>query len=864
MKNFIFALIAVMIVSLSIMPAPAQAADPLKGHKIGDKIVFGTGLVGELTGVDAKTGKGIFKSTIDAPKYLDDLKTAIKTDWIRSGNGFVTKDNQFKASVVGNKTTVTYDSKSMSWKPDLIVANKIIDIPAAIPINDPLNSNYGLNTLAWYYNNGMIRYLRQIEGVLMDYYVVSYAPAGDIVIRDHVEKLNGFDYDREVWAVDANYRHIPISQGDGLKIVRLADLKDVAYPVTIDPTTTYTTSASDGDLYGHIAFNGYTLIHNASSDGDGSGYVSITDESSSTVTYIGQYNYDGSGGIYDLWRAYYFFDTSSLGASCNITAAILSLYGQTDKSDTNFTLTVQTGTSSTYPHDPLVENDYYYSYYTGSGGTLDTTSFSTSTYDNITLNATGITWINKTGTTKLIVRSLEDINSSAPGTDVNEYVLIKSYEAGAGYRPQLYITYSVNIPTVTTGATTAITTTTATFNGNITATDENCTMRGFVWNGSTHADPGNVAPASSGYSASENTTGSYAAGAYTYNKTGLTKGATYYLRAFAKNSAGYAYGSEVSFAMIGDPVITTQAATSVTTSTARLQAYLNSSGGDNCTVRWGYGTTDNTTNITNYQHYTSYSGAWQTGDSPYLDITGLVASKVYYFNVQASNGIADNTTGTSTSFTTESGVSAPTNVSAIMTGTTVTLSWVRGTGAPQTKVRFAVNGCPTDNTSGTALPITIQSTYLHTGLTQGNDYCYLLWGYDPVVGYSSTAVTVHATTTSENTTVSENATVFPAGFLSDPDASRLNGKFFLDPIMQKNAESAGMPINWFYLIICIVISGFFSVLGFMAIKKPLVPLAIFTFGLLIGFGMGIIPGYGIALIALIDVGFIILELRGIV
>jgi hypothetical protein len=104
-------------------------------------------------------------------------------------------------------------------------------------------------------------------------------------------------------------------------------------------------------------------------------------------------------------------------------------------------------------------------------------------------------------------------------------------------------------PTVTTQAVSSIATTTATGNGNITATGgANADTRGIVYSTATQTLPGNVAPGSSGYSGLVNETGgSFSTGAYTESLTGLTGNTTYYARAYAHNSAGYSYGAEVSF-----------------------------------------------------------------------------------------------------------------------------------------------------------------------------------------------------------------------------------------------------------------------------------------------------------------------------
>jgi len=97
----------------------------------------------------------------------------------------------------------------------------------------------------------------------------------------------------------------------------------------------------------------------------------------------------------------------------------------------------------------------------------------------------------------------------------------------------------ISAPTVTTQAVSDIQPTTATGHGNITATGgENCTKRGVCWN--TGGNP-TVADSKS------EETGSFGTGAFSRSMTGLTPGQHYYVKAYAYNSAGYGYGSQVEF-----------------------------------------------------------------------------------------------------------------------------------------------------------------------------------------------------------------------------------------------------------------------------------------------------------------------------
>jgi len=98
---------------------------------------------------------------------------------------------------------------------------------------------------------------------------------------------------------------------------------------------------------------------------------------------------------------------------------------------------------------------------------------------------------------------------------------------------------SVVSPTVTTQAVSSIAPTTATGNGNITATGgEDASAWGVCWN--TGGSPTTSDSKAAG-------TGSGGTGAFTASITGLDTETKYYVRAYATNSAGTSYGAEVDF-----------------------------------------------------------------------------------------------------------------------------------------------------------------------------------------------------------------------------------------------------------------------------------------------------------------------------
>lgn len=160
---------------------------------------------------------------------------------------------------------------------------------------------------------------------------------------------------------------------------------------------------------------------------------------SGTVLNVGQRLF--MVGWYNIFRDCLFFDTSVLPDNANITSAILSLYCNNDYSAQNFNVTIQNG-QPTYPHDSVTTGDYFKDHYSGNGGQWDTNGYAAG-YVNITLNADGRDWIQKTTATKLMLRSSRDISGTAP--TIGEHVQIRSYEhSGESSAPKLFITYTID------------------------------------------------------------------------------------------------------------------------------------------------------------------------------------------------------------------------------------------------------------------------------------------------------------------------------------------------------------------------------------------------------------------------------------
>ncbi|MBQ5958082.1 MAG: hypothetical protein IJL44_02700 [Bacteroidales bacterium] len=113
------------------------------------------------------------------------------------------------------------------------------------------------------------------------------------------------------------------------------------------------------------------------------------------------------------------------------------------------------------------------------------------------------------------------------------------------YQPYFGTIAVVDLPTVTTTAISAIDKTTATGGGEVTADGgADVTARGICWGTSQNPTVD-----------SSHSTDGTGTGSFTSAMTGLTANTTYYVRAYATNSAGTAYGEEVSFTTLPDGIL---------------------------------------------------------------------------------------------------------------------------------------------------------------------------------------------------------------------------------------------------------------------------------------------------------------------
>jgi hypothetical protein len=164
------------------------------------------------------------------------------------------------------------------------------------------------------------------------------------------------------------------------------------------------------------------------------------------------------------------------------------------------------------------------------------------------VTARGVVWSTSVSpTVALSTRTIDgtgtgSFTSSITGLAGSTTYYVRAYatnSAGTAYGAQLTIATSAPVaPTLTTTTLSAVTATTASSGGNIT-TDGGAgvTQRGVVW--STSVNP-TVA-------LSTKTTEGAGSGSFASAITSLVTNTTYYVRAYATNSVGTAYGNEYSF-----------------------------------------------------------------------------------------------------------------------------------------------------------------------------------------------------------------------------------------------------------------------------------------------------------------------------
>ena len=278
-----------------------------------------------------------------------------------------------------------------------------------------------------------------------------------------------------------------------------------------------------------------------------------------------------------------------------------------------------------------------------SGGNITSNGGATVTASGICYSTTA----NPTTASSLVSSTTltGSFTSNLTGLTSNTTYYVRAYatnSVGTAYGTQVTFNTLAELPTVTTTTVGNIDKTTATSGGNVTIiNDAAVTARGVCWSVS-------VNPTITDSHTSDGASN----GTFVSNITGLTAGTLYHVRAYATNSAGTAYGNDVTFTTNPTvsviPTISTTSASSITNTTATSGGNITSNGGSAVTVSgicWS--TSINPTTSDNKTTDGTLTGSFTS------NITGLVYNTTYHVRAYATNSIGT-AYGADVTFTTTS------------------------------------------------------------------------------------------------------------------------------------------------------------------------------------------------------------------
>nr|WP_319272843.1 MBG domain-containing protein [uncultured Draconibacterium sp.] len=303
--------------------------------------------------------------------------------------------------------------------------------------------------------------------------------------------------------------------------------------------------------------------------------------------------------------------------------------------------------------------------------------------------------------------------------------------------PILYIddaiggTSSPQQPTVSTSNPSNISNNSATLGGQVTSAGTgSVTDRGIVYSSS------NSSPTIGNGTQVQIGTG---LGSYSTTVSGLTNGATYYVRAYATSSGGTSYGGVKQFTTLSEspPTVSTGSISNINENSATGRVTVSANGGATI-IEYGvvFGTSSNPT-TSNFK--SSTNGAPTLGSEYTFNLTGLSANTTYYVRGFAANS-AGTGYGTQTSFKTAPPV--PVATAATLVGeSSFRLNWNASTGAIKYYLDISTSSDFSSFISGyNNKDVGNVTNYKITGLSPGTNYYYRLRAYngDAISGSSNT------------------------------------------------------------------------------------------------------------------------------
>ncbi|NSW93969.1 MAG: fibrobacter succinogenes major paralogous domain-containing protein [Bacteroidales bacterium] len=357
-----------------------------------------------------------------------------------------------------------------------------------------------------------------------------------------------------------------------------------------------------------------TVANNKTTDGTGIGSFTsnLTGLTAGTVYYVRAYATNSAGTGYGNQVT---FTTSAVAGATITTTAVTSI--TTNSAVSGGTITGDGGAQVT------------------ARGVCWSTSVNPTVADSKTSDGTG------TGS----------FTSNLTGLTPNTTYYVRAYavnSAGTVYGNQVsFTTEQIKLATVTTADVTSVTSSSAVSGGEVVSDGGGAvTARGVCWG---------TLPAPT--TAGSKTTDGAGTGSFTSNIAGLEPGKTYYVRAYAVNNAGTAYGNEISFNTPSElAVVSTSQVNMITTNSAVSGGNVLSDGGSSVTARGVCWSTNSTPTVSD-SHTTDGSGTGSFSSS----ITGLNPNTTYYVRAYAVNSVGT-AYGSVISFTTQPATTTVTDV----------------------------------------------------------------------------------------------------------------------------------------------------------------------------------------------------------
>lgn len=216
----------------------------------------------------------------------------------------------------------------------------------------------------------------------------------------------------------------------------------VFYATNPKKTLGWITRAHADDFFPDTGGDGHTEGNDAVYATAGS---TGTASSNSDVTFqFGQQHHAGSTTYY-RWRGFLPFNTDTLPDTATVTAATLSLWGTAKTDNAGVTPTANVVSSTQVSPGSLVTSDHTRCG-TTAFATISYAAFSTTGYNNFTLDASGIAQVNVTGYSLYCMRTNRDISGTAPSSGGNNIELFRVSsveESGSTQDPKLTVTYTL-------------------------------------------------------------------------------------------------------------------------------------------------------------------------------------------------------------------------------------------------------------------------------------------------------------------------------------------------------------------------------------------------------------------------------------